>query len=162
MDKIVPCLWFDANAEEAVDFYLGIFPNSRILETTYYTESDHPAHEGRAGSVLTIEFELNGRTYTALNGGPQFQFTEAVSFQVMCDNQEEIDYYWEKLSAGGASEAQMCGWLKDKFGVSWQIVPRELLALISQQDPAANSRVMKALLTMIKLDLAALKTGAVG
>lgn len=160
MNKISPCLWFDANAENAVAFYLSVFPGSRILEITRLPESDHPAHVGRAGTVLTITFELLGQTYTALNGGPYFKLNAAVSFQVMCDTQEEIDNYWSKLTAGAPVEAQQCGWLQDKFGLSWQIVPRELGSLFAQAEPDVAARLMRALLPMTKLDIATLKAAA--
>jgi predicted 3-demethylubiquinone-9 3-methyltransferase (glyoxalase superfamily) len=126
MQKITPCLWFDSNAEAAVNFYTSIFKNSRIGMVSRYGEAGHEIHGKPAGSVLTIEFELNGQAFTALNGGPTFKFNEAVSFQVGCESQEEIDYYWGKLSEDGDKNAQQCGWLKDKFGVSWQIVPNVL------------------------------------
>lgn len=160
MSHLTPCLWFDTTAEEAVAFYLDVFPDSRILEISRYPESDHPAHLGRAGTVLSIAFELQGQTYTALNGGPQFQFTPAVSFQVMCDTQEEIDRYWSKLTADAPGAAQQCGWLQDKFGLSWQVVPREIVSLMAHADPAVSGRVMRALLTMTKLDIATLKAAA--
>ncbi len=160
MSKITPCLWFDTNAEEAVAFYLGVFPDSRILEISRYPESEYPAHLGRAGTVLSIAFELQGQTYTALNGGPQFKFTAAVSLQVMCDTQEEIDSYWSKLTVDAPEEAQQCGWLQDKFGLSWQVVPREIASLMAHADPAVSARVMRALLTMTKLDIATLKAAA--
>ena len=116
MKKITPCLWFDSNAEEAVNFYVSIFKNSGICKVARYGEAGHEIHGRTAGTVMTIEFELNGQTFTALNGGPYFKFNEAISFQVYCDTQEEIDHYWDKLSAGGDEKAQQCGWLKDKFG----------------------------------------------
>ena len=160
MQKITPCLWFDSNAEEAVAFYLSVFSDSRIIEIARYPASDHPAHVSREGTVLTIVFELLGQTYTALNGGPQFKFNEAVSFQVMCDTQEEIDTYWAKLTEDAPTEDQQCGWLKDKFGLSWQIVPRELASLMAHADPAISARVMSSLITMKKLNIAALQAAA--
>ncbi len=160
MSKIAPCLWFDTNAEEAVAFYLSVFPGSRLVDTTRYPRSDHPAHAGREGSVMVVTFEMFGQRYTALNGGPYFQFNEAVSLQVFCDSQAEIDDYWAKLSKGGDARAQQCGWLKDKFGLSWQIVPREMAALFQGSDAAANQRVMQALLSMRKLDIAMLKAAS--
>ena len=147
--RITPFLWFDANAAEAVDFYLSVFKNSRRLDELR-TADDSRA--GPKGSILTIAFELDGQKFTALNGGPMFQFTEAVSFVVRCDSQDEVDYYWSKLSAGG-SEVQ-CGWLKDKFGLSWQIVPARLPALIK------NPKAMQAMLKMKKLDIAELERAA--
>ena len=143
--RITPFLWFDSNAEEAVEFYLSVFKNSRRLDGLRNSDDS----SGPKGSVLTIAFELDGQTFTALNGGPLFKFTEAVSFLVRCDSQEEVDYYWEKLSAGG-SDGQ-CGWLKDKFGLSWQIVPARLPDLIK------NPKAMQAMLRMKKLDIAELE-----
>ena len=151
MQKIIPCLWFDSNAEEAVNFYSGIFKNAKIGKVSRYGEAGHEIHGKPAGTVLTIEFELNGQTFTALNGGPVFKFNEAVSFQVSCESQEEVDFYWSKLSEGGDPKAQQCGWLKDKYGVSWQIVPSVLPKLM--QDSEKSDRVMKALLKMRKLDI---------
>jgi len=158
MDSIIPCLWFDDNAGEAVDFYLGIFPDSKITDITRYPVSDHPAHEGREGKVLTIAFTLRGQPYTALNGGPHFRFNEAVSFQIMCEDQAEADHYWEKLAAGGDPEAQQCGWVKDRFGLSWQIIPKPFLALIQHPDEAIRTKAFRAMLDMKKLDLAALQS----
>ena len=146
--RITPFLWFDSNAEEAVEFYLSIFKNSRRLDQLRATEGGHAPK----GSILTIAFELDGQRFTALNGGPMFKFTEAISFVVRCDSQEEVDDYWSKLSAGG-SESQ-CGWLKDRFGVSWQIVPARLAELIK------NPKAMKAMLQMGKLDIAELERAA--
>ena len=157
MNTITPCLWFDSNAEEAVNFYISIFRNSRIKKIARYGDAGHEIHKRPSGSVLTIEFELNGQTFTALNGGPLFRFNEAISFQVACESQEEIDYYWDKLSESGDKNAQQCGWLKDKFGVSWQIVPSVLKTMLVDNDPARTNRVMSALLEMKKLDLATLK-----
>jgi predicted 3-demethylubiquinone-9 3-methyltransferase (glyoxalase superfamily) len=155
MQKITPCLWFDSNAEEAVQFYRSVFKDSKIGNVSRYGEAGKEIHGKPAGSVLTIEFELNGQKFTALNGGPIFKFTEAISFQVACDSQEEIDYYWEKLSDGG--QKSQCGWLKDKYGLSWQIVPRLLGELFQQKDPKKSENLMKALLQMTKLDIDALK-----
>lgn len=160
MKPFIPCLWFDRNAQEAVDFYLSVFPDSRIVETTCYPKSDHPAHEGREGEVMVIRFELRGAPFLALNGGPYFQFNEAVSFVIECDSQEEIDRYWDRLTPGGAAEAQQCGWLKDRFGVSWQVTPRRIDSLFQGPDPAANERAMKAMLEMKKLDLQTLLVAA--
>jgi predicted 3-demethylubiquinone-9 3-methyltransferase (glyoxalase superfamily) len=160
MNKITPCLWFDGDAEEAVAFYLSIFPNSGILDISRYPMSEHEEHQKRAGSVLAIRFELNGQAYSALNGGPQFKFNEAVSFQVLCDTQDEIDHYWRKLTEGGEARAQQCGWLKDKFGLSWQIVPTEIMSLMCGGDEPSRTRVMNALLKMGKLDIAALQFAA--
>src|ERR671914_800913 len=121
--RIQSCLWFDSEAEEAAQYYVGIFKNSRILRITRYGKAGHEIHGKPAGSVLTVEFELDGQKFTALNGGPNFKFNEAISLEVHCETQDEIDFYWEKLSAGGDPKAQVCGWLKDKFGLSWQVVP---------------------------------------
>ncbi|MDR3639536.1 MAG: VOC family protein [Isosphaeraceae bacterium] len=149
--KITPFLWFDHQAEEAAAFYTSIFPDSKVLKVVRYGE----AGPGPAGSAMTVEFQLQGQVFVALNGGPHFKFTEAISFVVNCQTQEEVDVYWEKLAAGG-SEVQ-CGWLKDKFGLSWQIVPTLLPELLNDPDPEKSGRVMKALLTMKKLDIRALK-----
>jgi predicted 3-demethylubiquinone-9 3-methyltransferase (glyoxalase superfamily) len=159
-NKITPCLWFDNHAEEAVAFYLSIFPGSRIISTTLYPESDQEHHQGRIGSVMAIDFELFGQPYMALNGGPFFKLNEALSLQVHCDTQEEIDTYWDKLREGGDEDAQQCGWLKDKFGLSWQILPTMIKTLFQHPDAATNARVMKALLDMKKLDIAALQSAA--
>jgi predicted 3-demethylubiquinone-9 3-methyltransferase (glyoxalase superfamily) len=157
MQKITPCLWFDSNAEEAVYFYTSVFKNSKIGNISRYGEAGHEIHGKPAGTVLTIEFELDGQAFTALNGGPMFKFNEAVSFQVGCESQQEIDYYWDKLSAGGDKKAQQCGWLKDKYGLSWQIVPNVLSVMLRDQDAKKSERVMKALLQMKKLDIKTLK-----
>jgi predicted 3-demethylubiquinone-9 3-methyltransferase (glyoxalase superfamily) len=151
IQRITPFLWFDHQAEEAADFYTSIFPNSKIVNVVRYG----PGAMGPAGSVMTVEFLLEGQTFVALNGGPHFKFTEAVSFVVNCQTQDEVDFYWERLSAGGG-EVQ-CGWLKDKFGLSWQIVPTLLIELLSDSDPEKTQRVTKAMLTMKKLDIRALK-----
>ena len=157
MQKLTPCLWFDSNAEEAVKFYTSIFKKSKIKKIARYTEEGYEIHGRPAGTVMTIEFELNGQTFTALNGGPVFRFNEAISFEVNCKTQEELDYYWEKLSKGGDEKAQQCGWLKDKYGVSWQIVPTVLGDMLQDKDTERSSRVMKALLQMKKLDIKTLK-----
>jgi predicted 3-demethylubiquinone-9 3-methyltransferase (glyoxalase superfamily) len=151
---ITPFLWFDNQAEEAANFYASIFPDSKIVKVVRYGETG----PGPAGSVMTVEFQLQGQTFVALNGGPHFTFTEAVSFVVNCQTQEEVDAYWEKLAAGGA-EVQ-CGWLKDKYGLSWQIVPTILPELLSDPDRQKAERVMKAILAMKKLDIQALKKAA--
>jgi predicted 3-demethylubiquinone-9 3-methyltransferase (glyoxalase superfamily) len=158
MQRIVPCLWFDSNAEEAVSFYTSIVKDSKIGKVSRYTEAGHEIHGKRAGTVLTIEFELKGQQFTALNGGPFFKFNEAISLQILCETQEEIDYYWENMSAGGDPNAQQCGWLKDKFGLSWQIVPTILGQLMT--DPKKSERVMATLLKMKKLDIQGLKQAA--
>ena len=157
MQKITPCLWFDSNAEEAVKFYTSIFKKSKIRKIARYGEEGYEIHGRPAGSVMTIEFELNGQTFTALNGGPVFKFNEAISFQVSCKSQQELDYYWGKLSKGGDVKAQQCGWLKDKYGVSWQVVPTVLGEMLKGKDAEVSNRVMKALLQMKKLDIKTLK-----
>jgi predicted 3-demethylubiquinone-9 3-methyltransferase (glyoxalase superfamily) len=158
MQKLTPCLWFDSSAEEAVNLYTSTFKNSKIGKTSRYGEAGYEIHGKPAGTVMTIDFELNGQPFTALNGGPMFKFNEAVSFQVFCETQEELDYYWDKLSSGG--EAQQCGWLKDKFGLSWQIVPTVLGTLLT--DPKKSEKVMAALLKMKKLDINGLRQAAEG
>jgi predicted 3-demethylubiquinone-9 3-methyltransferase (glyoxalase superfamily) len=150
-------LWFDDRAEEAVAFYTAIFRNSRVVKITRYGEAGREVHGRAPGTVLTVAFELDGQAFTALNGGPVFTFNEAVSFQVNCQTQEEVDYYWEKLSEGGDVKAQQCGWLKDRYGVSWQVVPVALVEMISDPDPGRSGRVMEAMLQMKKLDIAGLK-----
>jgi len=160
--KLVPCLWFDNQAEPAAKFYTSVFDNSRITAVTHYGEEGQEIHGQKPGTVLTVAFELEGMPFTALNGGPIFKFNEAVSFQVMCETQEEIDRFWAKLSAGGDEKAQQCGWLKDKFGLSWQIVPAVLAGLLADRDPVKAGRVMKAMLKMKKLEIAALKKAYAG
>ena len=160
MQKITPFLWFDDNAEEAVKFYTSIFKNSKIGKIARYDEAGEKAAGRPKGSVMTVEFELEGQEFIALNGGPIFKFTEAISFVVNCETQEEVDYYWEKLSQGG-KEVQ-CGWLKDKHGLSWQIVPTVLGELLSDKDAAKSQRVMQAMLKMVKLDVKKLKQAAKG
>jgi len=155
MQEITPCLWFDSNAEEAVNFYTSVFKKSKIGKISRYGEEGYEIHGKPAGTVLTVEFELNGQTFTALNGGPVFKFNEAISFQVSCKSQKEVDYYWEKLSEGG--EKGQCGWLKDKYGVSWQIVPTVLGEMLQDKVTKKSERVMKALLQMKKLDIKTLK-----
>ena len=150
MPKITPCLWFDNQAEEAVNFYVAIFKNSKI---TRYGEEGYEIHGRPAGTVMTVEFQLEGQGFVALNGGPVFKFNEAISFQVHCKTQEEVDHYWEKLSKGGDKNAQQCGWLKDKYSVSWQIVPTVLPKMLQDKDAKKSERVMKALLQMKKLDI---------
>jgi predicted 3-demethylubiquinone-9 3-methyltransferase (glyoxalase superfamily) len=147
MQKISTCLWFDDQAEEAVQHYTSIFKNSRVLNPALYNEKSR----GEPGKVMTIPFELEGREFLALNGGPEFNFTPAISFMVDCQTQEEVDYYWDRLLEGG--EAEQCGWLRDKFGVSWQIVPTILGELMQDKDPERSNRVMKAMLNMVKLDI---------
>lgn len=162
LQRIAPCLWFDTQAEEAAHFYCSIFNNSRILRVSRYGEAGHETHGRPAGSVMTVMFELDGQTITALNGGPVFKFSEAISLQVNCDTQQELDYFWDKLSAGGDASAQQCGWLKDKYGLSWQIVPTVLPEMMTDSDPRRGERVMTALLKMKKLDIAVLQSAYQG
>ena len=156
LQRFVPCLWFDHEGEDAATFYCGIFRNSRITDIQRYGKAGFEIHGRPEGSVMVVAFELDGQPFTALNGGPIFKFNEAVSFQVMCDGQEEIDYYWEKLTAGGDPAAQQCGWLKDRYGLSWQVVPREMPDLSTP----GGQRAMEAFLRMKKIDLAALQQAA--
>jgi predicted 3-demethylubiquinone-9 3-methyltransferase (glyoxalase superfamily) len=155
--NITPCLWFDDQGEDAAKFYTSIFKNSKIKQVSRYGEAGKEHHRKPVGSAMVVAFEINGQPFTALNGGPQFKFNEAVSFQVMCESQEETDYYWEKLSEGGDPKAQQCGWLKDKFGVSWQIVPIAAIELISSPEVEKGQRAMAAMMQMKKLDIAAMK-----
>jgi predicted 3-demethylubiquinone-9 3-methyltransferase (glyoxalase superfamily) len=162
LQKITPCLWFDDQAEQAVAFYTSIFKDSRVIGTTHYGKAGFEVHGRPAGSVMSIIFELEGQTFTVLNGGPLFTFNEAISLQIYCQTQAEIDHYWDALSAGGPPEAQQCGWLKDKFGVSWQVVPNLLLDMIDHSDAEKSGRVMMAMLQMKKLDLKTLEDAFVG
>lgn len=155
MQKITPCLWFDAQAEEAAKSYVTIFKNSRIGRIARYGKEGHEIHGKESGSVMTVEFEIEGQKFVALNGGPHFKFNEAISFQVHCETQEEIDYFWSRLSDGG--EEGPCGWLKDKYGVSWQIVPTALPTMLMDADPEKSQRVTKAFLQMKKFDVEKLK-----
>lgn len=154
---ITPCLWFDNQAEEAANFYTSVFKDSRILSVSRYPKAGFEVHHKEEGTVMTVVFEINGQQFTALNGGDNFRFSEAISFQVFCDTQEEIDYYWEKLTDGG--EEGPCGWLKDKFGLSWQIVPSIIEEFMS--NPATSQKVMEAFMPMKKLDIETLKNAAV-
>lgn len=154
---IRPNLWFDTQAEEAAQFYTGIFPNSRILSVTRYTEVGREFHGKEPGSVMTVTFELNGDPLLALNGGPEFAFNEAISLEIVCEDQAEVDHYWDRLTEGGDPAAQQCGWLKDKFGVSWQVVPRGWEAMLNDPDPQKVARVSTAMFAMKKLDVAALE-----
>jgi len=154
MTKITPCLWFDTEGEEAAEFYTSIFPNSRIVEVARYGE----AGPRTAGTVMTVSFELDGQPFAALNGGPGYRFSEAISFQVDCRDQAEVDEYWTRLGEGG--EDGPCGWLKDRFGVSWQIVPARLTALLTRSEPETSQRVMAAMLQMRKIEIAALEEAA--
>ncbi len=151
IQRITPCLWFDDQAEEAAKFYTAIFKDSRILDTSRYGEAGQDVHGKPPGTVLTVAFELDGQAFTALNGGPMFKFTEAISFQINCETQEDVDYYWERLSEGGDRSAQQCGWLKDKYGVSWQVVPTVLIRMLADPDLAKSQRVMTAMLQMNKI-----------
>ncbi len=155
--RITSFLWFDTQAEEAAQFYTSIFKNSKITATTRYEEAGREFHKMKPGTAMTVGFELEGQKFTALNGGPVFKFNESVSFVVHCDSQQEVDHFWEKLSAGGDSKAQQCGWLKDKFGLSWQIVPDAMIKMLSDPDKAKSGRVMQAMMQMKKLDLPALE-----
>jgi len=157
MQKISPCLWFDDQGEEAAKFYTSIFEDSKIGDVTRYGKEGYEIHGREEGTVMTVEFEIEGQKFLALNGGPIFKFNEAISFQVYCETQEEVDYYWEKLSEGGDEKAQQCGWLKDKYGVSWQIVPTILIKMLKDKDSEKSQRVMKAMLQMHKLDISTLK-----
>jgi predicted 3-demethylubiquinone-9 3-methyltransferase (glyoxalase superfamily) len=153
--KITPCLWFDTQAEEAANAYVAIFKNSKILKISHYGKEGHEIHGMKAGSVMTVEFEITGQRFVALNGGPHFKFNEAISFQVHCDTQEEIDYFWSKLAEDG--EEGPCGWLKDRYGLSWQVVPTVLPEMLMDPDPNKSGRVTKALLQMRKFDIQGLE-----
>lgn len=155
--RITPCLWFDDQAEEAARFYTSIFPNSRILDVSRYGEAGYEIHRRPAGSVMTVVFELDGHRFTGLNGGPVFTFNEAVSFEINCKDQEEIDYYWTRLGEGGDPSAQQCGWLKDRFGLSWQVVPVQLGELMTRGTAEQTNRVTDAFLRMKKIDMAELE-----
>ncbi len=154
--KITPNLWFDTEAEEAAGFYTSVFKSSRIVSITHYTEGGPRA----AGTVMTVEFELDGQRFVGINGGPQFTFDEAVSFEIACETQDDVDYYWERLSDGG--EEGQCGWLKDRYGLSWQVVPTGMVEVLTDADPARAQRAMQAMLGMRKLDIAALRSAADG
>jgi predicted 3-demethylubiquinone-9 3-methyltransferase (glyoxalase superfamily) len=152
---ITPCLWFDTQAEEAANFYVSIFENSRIGNIALYGNEGQDVHGKASGSVMAVEFELSGQKFAALNGGPQFKFDEAISFQIHCATQDEVDYFWARLTEGGKEGP--CGWLKDRFGLSWQVVPTALFQMLMDPDPNKTGRVMKAFLPMKKFDIAALK-----
>jgi predicted 3-demethylubiquinone-9 3-methyltransferase (glyoxalase superfamily) len=162
MKNISTCLWFDDRAEEAAKFYTSIFKNSKIKNTSYYGEAGQEHHRRPVGSVQVVTFEIDGRDFMALNGGPMFKFTEAISLQVMCESQEEVDYYWEKLGEGGDPKAQNCGWLKDKFGLSWQVVPTLFMEMMSGSDFERSQRAMGAVMEMEKLDIATIQKAADG
>jgi predicted 3-demethylubiquinone-9 3-methyltransferase (glyoxalase superfamily) len=155
--KITPCLWFDGQAEQAAQFYTSIFKNSKITNVTRYGDAGKEIHGQQPGSVLAVAFELDGQAFTGLNGGRQFKFNEAISLQISCDTQEEVDHFWNQLKEGGDEKAQQCGWLKDKFGLSWQVVPRVLFEMLSSPDAAKSQRAMGAMMQMKKLDVAALQ-----
>ena len=155
--KIIPNLWFDMNAEEAANFYVDLFADGRILNVARYPEGS----PGPAGEVMTVEWELNGQKFVGINGGPQFQFSEAVSFMISCKDQEEVDYYWDRLTADGGKEGQ-CGWLTDRFGLAWQVVPDGMDEVFSDPDPAKAERSMAAMMKMKKLDIAELRAAAEG
>ena len=159
---ITPCLWFDTQAEEAAKFYTGIFRNSKINKVARYGEAGQEVTHKPPGSVMMVSFELEGQPFTALNGGPQFKFNEAISFMIYCKDQKELDYYWDKLSEGGDPKAQVCGWLKDKYGLSWQVVPAMMENLFSDPKAGNSERAMEAMLKMKKLDIAALERAYAG
>ncbi|MEJ2378817.1 MAG: VOC family protein [Pseudolabrys sp.] len=159
--KITPCLWFDSEAEEAANFYCSVFDNSRITQVSRYPEAGQEIHKKPAGSAMVVAFELDGQPFTALNGGPNFMFDEAVSFQIMCEIQDEINHYWNSLTGNGGQEGP-CGWLKDRFGLSWQVVPSAIPRMMSDPDAAKTARVMNAFMTMKKLDIAMLERAYAG
>jgi predicted 3-demethylubiquinone-9 3-methyltransferase (glyoxalase superfamily) len=162
IQRITPCLWFDDQAEQAVGFYTAIFPKSKVVAISRYGAEGREIHGKPPGSVLTVAFELDGQAFTALNGGPIFKFTEAVSLQVACETQAEVDHYWAKLSEGGDPAAQQCGWLKDRYGLSWQVVPRVLMEMMSGPVSDKSERVMKAIFQMKKLDIDTLERAYAG
>lgn len=162
LQKITPFLWFDGQAEEAVNFYVSIFRNSKIGDVARYGEAGQDVHGQKPGTVMTMNFELEGQKFIALNGGQHFKFNEAVSFVINCESQKEVDHYWDKLSEGGDEKAQQCGWLKDCYGISWQVIPTILPRLLSDPDPATAKRVMGAMLQMKKIDIAALERARSG
>jgi predicted 3-demethylubiquinone-9 3-methyltransferase (glyoxalase superfamily) len=157
VQKLTPCLWFDDQAEDAAKFYCSIFDHSKITGMTHYGKAGFEFHGRPEGSVMTVSFELDGQSFTGLNGGPLFKFSEAISFQVNCQTQDEVDHYWGNLSAGGVPEAQQCGWFKDKFGLSWQIVPVAMMDMMKDPDTKKSQRAMAAMMQMKKLDIAALQ-----
>lgn len=159
---ISPCLWFDHQAEEAATHYVGIFPNAKIHKIARYPNVGQDVHGREAGSVMTVEFELEGVLFCALNAGPAFQFNEAISLQILCDTQEQIDHYWHQLGEGGGGRSVQCGWLKDRYGVSWQVAPRILGQLAVDPDPVRAARVFGAMMKMVKIDLAQIERAANG
>lgn len=160
--RIAPCLWFDDQAEEAAAFYVSVFKNSKVVSVSRYGKAGQDIHKRPVGSVMTVAFELDGQAFTALNGGPVFRFNEAVSLQVNCSNQDEVDYYWDKLSKGGDPKAQQCGWLKDQYGLSWQIVPTVLPEMLKDHESPKAQRAMAAMLRMKKIDIRELERAAAG
>ena len=162
IQKITPFLWFDSQAEETARFYTQIFKDSKILSVSRYGKAGAEASGRPKGTVMTVAIQLDGQEFLALNGGPHFKFTEAISLVVNCESQEEVNYYWEKLSAGGDEKAQQCGWLKDKYGLSWQVAPTVLIKLVNDPDYEKSQRAMKAMLHMKKIDIAALKRASEG
>lgn len=158
---LTPCLWFDTEAEDAANLYCSVFPNSKVTAVSRFPDAGQEIHGKPAGSVMVVSFTINGQSFTALNGGPDFKFDEAVSFQITCDTQDEVDYYWNALTQDGGQEGP-CGWLKDKFGLSWQVVPSALPRLMTAADPAASARVMNAFLKMKKFNIETLERAAVG
>lgn len=162
IQRIAPCLWFDDQAEPAATYYTGIFKNSKIVGTARYGEAGQEIHGRQPGSVMVVDFELDGLSFTALNGGPNFKFTEAISLQVNCESQAEVDFYWDRLTAGGDPAAQQCGWLKDKFGLSWQVVPVGMQEMLRHGITPGSERVMAAMMQMKKLDLTALQQAYAG
>lgn len=157
LKNITPCLWFDNQAEEAAKFYCGIFPNAKITDTTHYSDAGKEIHGMPAGTVLTVELDLDGHPFTVMNGGPLFKFSEAISFQVNCETQADVDYFWTRLLEGMPADSGQCGWLKDKFGVSWQVVPTMLPQVLFGPDKDGRARAMQAMLKMKKLDIAKLQ-----
>ncbi|KAF2177577.1 hypothetical protein K469DRAFT_742465 [Zopfia rhizophila CBS 207.26] len=157
LNKITTCLWFDGQAEEAATFYTSIFANSKITSIQHYTDAGQEIHGHKAGKVMIVEFNLNGHYFVALNGGPEFKFNEAISFQIDCANQEEVDYYWDKLGDGGDEKRKVCGWLADKYGVAWQVVPTALKEMLSDKDMEKVKRTTVAMMTMKKMDIAGLR-----
>jgi len=162
VQKITPFLWFDHQAEEAANFYVSIFKDARIVSVSRYAKEGTEVHGRPAGSVMTVEFQLEGQRFVALNGGPHFTFSPAISLVVDCKTQDEVDHYWRKLSQGGYEPAQQCGWLQDKFGLSWQIVPSALVEMLKDKDPERSGRVMSAMLKMKKIDIAKLRQAYAG
>jgi predicted 3-demethylubiquinone-9 3-methyltransferase (glyoxalase superfamily) len=160
--RIAPCLWFDSQAEEAAAFYVSVFRNSKILSVARYPKAGQEIHKRPPGSVMVVDFELDGQAFSALNGGPVFTFNEAVSLQVFCDSQDEIDYYWEKLSQGGDPKSQQCGWLKDKYRLSWQVVPKRLTEMLKDHESPQAQRAFEAMLRMKKIDIAELERAYTG